>query len=110
MQYSGALSLTDLSLSLSLSLSLNAVFVLDGVPGSDSIHLVTRTSLDRETLASHMVTILVEDGGTNPKRNDSAMVNLTLTDVNDNEPIWTAGHNTHFQIFEVCVWKLSLWK
>ena len=37
------------------------------------------------------------------RRNDSAMMNMTLTDVNDSEPIWTTGHDTHFDIFEVCV-------
>ena len=28
-------------------------------------------------------------------------MNLTLSDVNDNEPVWTAGHDTQFNIREV---------
>ena len=51
-------------------------------------------------MSSHIVTVLVEDGGT-PRKNDTAIISLTLTDVNDNEPTWIAGHGTFFNIQEV---------
>ena len=82
-------------------LSLSAVvFQLEDPPGSGSDHLVTTLPLDRETISNHVVTVIVEDGGY-PARNDTAIMNLTLSDINDNEPIWTAGHGTEFNIDEV---------
>ena len=68
--------------------------------GSGSTHLVTKSQLDRETLSSHVVTVLVEDTGDPPERT-TAVMTLTLEDVNDNEPVWTSGHGTQFDIFEV---------
>lgn len=87
--------------SLSLSLSV-AVFMLEAPnEGSGSDHLVTIAPLDRETVSNHLVTIIVEDDGGEIMRNDTALMNLTLSDVNDNEPYWTAGHGTVFDIQEV---------
>ena len=70
--------------------------------GSGSDHLVTVAPLDRETASRHLVYITVEDGGEEVVRSDEALMNLTLSDVNDNEPFWTAGHGTVFDINEVC--------
>ena len=81
--------------------ALTIVFRLENPEGSNSDHLVTVTELDRETRVNHVVRVIVEDGGTSPKRSNVALMNLTLTDVNDNEPIWTAGHGTEFDIEEV---------
>ena len=76
--------------------------MLEGSEGTNSDHLVTVAELDRETLVNHVVMVTVEDGGTTPK-SDVAIMNLTLSDVNDNEPVWTAGHGTTFDIREVCL-------
>jgi hypothetical protein len=76
------------------------LFVLENPQGSDSAHLVTLLPLDRETAPNHLVTVVVEDGGTDPKRSDVALMNLTLSDVNDNEPVWIAGHGTQFAVLE----------
>ena len=73
--------------------------MLEGV-GSESDHLITKLALDREEATTHTVTILVRDAGS-PQRNTTAFMTLTVTDVNDNEPIWTAGHGSQFDIFEV---------
>ena len=80
--------------------------MLEGSPaGSDSDHLVTKVSLDRERVSVHIVTILVSDAGS-PQKNSTAVMTLTLTDVNDNVPVWTAGHGSEFEIFEV---QFTLW-
>ena len=77
------------------------VFMLEGSPaGSDSDHLVTKVSLDRERVSVHIVTILVSDAGS-PQKNSTAVMTLTLTDVNDNVPVWTTGQGSEFEIFEV---------
>lgn len=83
-----------------LSTIYHTVFMLEGSGGTNSDHLVTVAELDRETLVNHVVMVTVEDGGTIPK-SDVAIMNLTLTDVNDNEPLWTAGQGTTFDIREV---------
>ena len=84
----------------SLSLSLcYIVFMLEGPDGSND-HLVTISELDREANVKYVVQLIVEDSG-NPMKNDMAVMNLTLSDVNDNEPVWTAGHGTTFDIAEV---------
>ena len=47
-----------------------------------------------------MVQIAVEDGG-QPMLSDMATVNLTLTDVNDNTPLWVDEHRVTLRIQEV---------
>ena len=50
--------------------------------------LVTSGSLDRETTSSYHLTILAADGGS-PRRSASATVQVKVTDVNDNTPMFT---------------------
>ena len=73
--------------------------MLEGPDGSND-HLVTISELDREANVNYVVQLIVEDSG-NPMKNDMAVMNLTLSDVNDNEPVWTAGYGTTFDIAEV---------
>ncbi|CAI7993581.1 Protocadherin Fat 4 [Geodia barretti] len=88
------------TISFSMQSGDSDLFMLEGSPaGSDSDHLVTKVSLDRERVSVHIVTILVSDAGS-PQKNSTAVMTLTLTDVNDNVPVWTAGQGSEFEIFE----------
>lgn len=52
------------------------------------INLVLEDSLDRETVAFHQLTILAIDGG-DPPMTGSIAVNITVTDFNDNPPVFS---------------------
>ena len=67
---------------------------------SESGELTTIVELDREEMATHVVEMLVEDGGS-PRLNATATLNLVVVDVNDNPPVWTAGNGTTFTFNEV---------
>jgi len=69
---------------------------------SNNGYLVTLVELDREEMASYVVEVLVEDGG-QPRLNDTATVSLTITDINDNPPVWVSGNGTSFSILEVAM-------
>ena len=69
---------------------------------SNNGYLVTLVELDREEMASYVVEVLVEDGG-QPRLNDTATVSLTITDINDNPPVWVSGNGTTFSILEVAI-------
>ncbi|CAL1540730.1 unnamed protein product [Lymnaea stagnalis] len=53
--------------------------------GSSYLGIVIKSVLDRETRDFYQVTIVATDGGF-PKRTGSVVVNITVTDVNDNAP------------------------
>ena len=74
----------------------STVFNID----SESGELTTLVELDREELATHIVEMLVEDGG-KPKLNATATLTLVVVDINDNPPVWTAGNGTTFTFLEV---------
>ena len=63
-------------------------------------YLVTLVELDREEIASYVVEVLVEDDG-QPRLNNTATISLTITDINDNAPVWVSGNGTTFSILEV---------
>ncbi|XP_041357970.1 protocadherin-9-like isoform X2 [Gigantopelta aegis] len=53
--------------------------------GSSDLAIVVKHSLDRETKDFFQVVVTAIDGG-NPPKSGSVLINITVTDVNDNEP------------------------
>ncbi|XP_067663747.1 protocadherin-1-like isoform X1 [Haliotis asinina] len=53
--------------------------------GTSDLGIVVKHSLDRETKDFFQVTIVAKDGGY-PQRTGSVLINITVTDVNDNSP------------------------
>uniref|UniRef100_A0A672QAW7 FAT atypical cadherin 1 n=1 Tax=Sinocyclocheilus grahami TaxID=75366 RepID=A0A672QAW7_SINGR len=62
-------------------------FIMDA--GSGELRLVHQ--LDREKVASYMLTVLASDSG-NPPKSDSAAINVTVSDVNDNPPVFSQAN------------------
>lgn len=65
--------------------TLNVVRKLDG---SYTVKLVLEAKLDREVKDKYNVVIIAKDGG-NPVKIGAMSVNITVTDVNDNAPVFT---------------------
>ncbi|XP_045205573.2 protocadherin beta-15-like [Mercenaria mercenaria] len=65
--------------------SLDVIRKLDG---SFTVKLVLKSLLDRESKDKYNVVIIAMDGG-NPKKFGAVSVNITVTDANDNAPIFT---------------------
>ncbi|XP_012941809.1 protocadherin-1 [Aplysia californica] len=65
----------------------NTFFLREGKnpDGSSYLGIVIKEVLDREIRDFYQVTVTAKDGGTPPK-SDSMVVNITVTDINDNEP------------------------
>ena len=59
----------------------------DELAASFDLRLVVARALDRETAASHRVTVLAVDGG-RPERTGSVDVDVIVGDVNDNRPVF----------------------
>lgn len=51
--------------------------------------IVTNNLLDRETASSYLLTVTAQDGGT-PSLSDTTDIEITVSDVNDNKPMFTA--------------------
>ncbi|XP_028398312.1 protocadherin Fat 4-like [Dendronephthya gigantea] len=51
--------------------------------------IILKSNLDRESIASYKLTVTAADRGT-PSRSSSREVTITVTDVNDNYPVFTA--------------------
>ncbi|XP_055704133.1 protocadherin-like wing polarity protein stan [Phlebotomus papatasi] len=49
--------------------------------------IVTNAPLDRETISGYLLTVTAKDGG-NPSHSDTTDVEITVTDVNDNPPVF----------------------
>ncbi|KAK2891240.1 hypothetical protein Q8A67_013883 [Cirrhinus molitorella] len=62
-------------------------FIMDAVSGE----LRLAHQLDREKVASYMLTVLASDSG-NPPKSDSAAINVTVSDVNDNPPVFSQAN------------------
>jgi hypothetical protein len=79
-----------------LSTCLNRVFC--------SPKLVTAESLDREAARSHMLVITCYDHGM-PSMTSYRSVTVNVTDVNDNQPVFTMASHTgnNFHIFAAAV-------
>lgn len=65
--------------------SLDVIRKLDG---SFTVKLILKTSLDRETKDKYNIVIIAMDGGS-PKKFGAVSINVTITDENDNAPIFT---------------------
>ncbi|XP_072120761.1 protocadherin Fat 4-like [Mobula birostris] len=50
--------------------------------------LVLQRALDRETISTHRLTLLAEDGGV-PAKSGTAQVTVTVNDANDNSPVFS---------------------
>ena len=59
-----------------------------GLDGSVDLQLVLQKRLDREQVGNYQVTVLAHDGGT-PSKQGSLLINITVADANDNEPVFT---------------------
>lgn len=67
--------------------------VVRKLDGSFTVKLIVNSQLDRETKDKYSVVIIAMDGGL-PKRFGALSVNITVTDVNDNEPVFKEdGYN-----------------
>ncbi|GAB1604076.1 protocadherin beta-13-like [Argonauta hians] len=67
--------------SFSLSVSKRA----DGI---SSLKIVLKESLDRELKSTHLLQVIAKDGGSPPKQG-ILTINVTITDVNDNPPVFS---------------------
>ncbi|XP_056092251.1 protocadherin Fat 1 [Rhinichthys klamathensis goyatoka] len=62
-------------------------FIMDAVSGE--LQLVHQ--LDREKVASYLLTVVASDSG-NPPKSDSAVINMAVSDVNDNPPVFSQAN------------------
>ncbi|CRK90013.1 CLUMA_CG003735, isoform A [Clunio marinus] len=49
--------------------------------------IITKTTLDRETTSGYSLTVTAKDGG-NPSHSETTIVEIGVTDVNDNKPVF----------------------
>ncbi|XP_059826441.1 protocadherin-9 isoform X2 [Hypanus sabinus] len=61
--------------------------VVESPEGEKWPQLIVQRSLDREQKDTYVMKIKVEDGG-NPQRSSTAILQVTVTDVNDNRPVF----------------------
>ncbi|OCT87877.1 hypothetical protein XELAEV_18021580mg [Xenopus laevis] len=76
---------------LNYKLSANKHFILEerkNNNGRISPELILQTSLDRETQSNHELILTVSDGG-NPVQTGTTLIKITVTDLNDNLPVFT---------------------
>ncbi|KAL4230034.1 hypothetical protein ACF0H5_010421 [Mactra antiquata] len=70
---------------------LNEMFgleILHNLDGSTDLNIIVKYPLDRETKSFYQLIIYAKDGGT-PMRTGSVNVNITITDQNDNWPVFS---------------------
>ncbi|XP_044138051.1 protocadherin gamma-B1-like [Bufo gargarizans] len=75
----------------SYKLSVNQYFALGEKISSDGSvfpELILEKPLDRETQDKHELILTAYDGG-NPVKTDTALINIIITDFNDNSPVFT---------------------
>ena len=80
---------------------LSICFVVSDVftVGSSSGVLTLESSLDYETVDSLEFTIIATDSGI-PSLNDSATVIVTVTDANDNDPVFNTSTDIQLYVYE----------
>ena len=59
--------------------------VINNTDGSIDVKLVLRSALDRETEESYLLKLVAKDGGT-PVKSGALVIDITVTDSNDNNP------------------------
>ncbi len=70
--------------------SLSAPFYIDTISGIIRV----KTSLDRENVDIYTLTVTASDRDPNiaDKKSSSVNITITLTDVNDNDPVFSPDH------------------
>lgn len=65
-----------------------SIDIIKKLDGSFTVKLILKSPLDRENKDKYTVVIIAMDGG-NPKKFGAVSINVTVTDVNDNAPVFT---------------------
>ena len=91
----GALTATDADGTKTLSYSITGGntlgnFAINSATGA--ITVANNTNLDREQVASIVLTVQVSDSGPGVARTDTAQVTINITGVNDNAPVFTSDN------------------
>lgn len=91
----GTLTATDADATKTLEYTITAgnslgIFNIGRTTGVISI--ADNTKLDREQVASVVLTVEVSDGGPGTQRTDTAAVTVNITAVNDNSPVFTSSN------------------
>lgn len=68
--------------------------VIGNRDGSNDLGIVVKKNLDREKQDFYQLRVTAIDGGS-PKLNGSVLINITITDVNDNYPLFSEETYTH---------------
>ena len=72
------------------------VFSINAMTGE----VMTRLNLDRETVGYYTLNVSASDAG-NPSLTSYILMPITVGDINDNNPIFRAGVNQTYSIYEV---------
>ena len=76
-----------------------AVFSINDTTGE----VQSLVELDREEIDSYLIVVTAQDGGS-PPMSTEVMVDITVGDINDNDPYFVGGavvQNTSVEIYEV---------
>ena len=68
---------------------------INSIDGSTDVRLMLKRSLDREQEVFYQLRVIARDGGTPPK-SGVLLVNVTVEDMNDNDPVF---ENSTYQVF-----------
>lgn len=68
--------------------------------------IVTTKTLDRETMSGYLLTVTARDGG-NPPLSDTTDVEISVTDVNDNYPVFKQAAYSGSVLEDALVGKLK---
>lgn len=72
--------------------------------------IVTTRPLDRETVSGYLLTVTARDGG-NPPLSDTTDVEISVTDVNDQFPVFKQSVYTGSVLEDALIgmWKINKW-
>ena len=62
--------------------------------------IMTLLELDRETVETYNLTVTVQDGGS-PSLSSSTSITISISDVNDNSPVFTGGAVINDNVIEI---------